>query len=174
MKSTPLSLIVARTKNGVIGRENGLPFRLKEDMRHFVSRTMGKNVIMGRKTFQSIVAALGKPLPGRESYVLTRDLSFSYPGVFVFHDLNQLRQEIGSQVEREWVVIGGEEIYRQFLPWVEKIYLTQVDVELEGDAFFPTLNENIWETLNVQHYSKNAGNEYDFKILELQRKKGKN
>jgi dihydrofolate reductase len=168
------SLIVAVTQNGVIGRENALPFRLKDDMKHFVQKTLGKNVIMGRKTFESILSAIGKPLPGRENYVLTRDPHFAYPGVKVFNDLESLSRLIdNSDSNQEWVVIGGAEIYRLFLPFVSKIYLTLVDVSLEGDAFFPSLDQEEWETHHTQAFEKNEWNQYGFKIVELWRKKRK-
>jgi dihydrofolate reductase len=128
---------------------------------------------MGRKTFESIVSAIGKPLPGRESYILTRDTTFNYPGVHIFHDPLPLWAMI-EDAKKEWVVIGGAEIYRLFLPGVDKIYLTQVEADLPGDAFFPSLKMAEWDIHRTQVFEKNEWNEYGFKILELWRKKRKN
>jgi len=131
---------------------------------------MGKNVIMGRKTFESILKALGKPLPGRETYVLTRNKSFSYPQVHIFHEKSVLLKAL-EQEKTEAIVIGGAEIYRQFLPLVDRLYLTEVEANLEGDSVFPPIHFEEWEKISEQSFVKNEENEYHFKILEFVRKK---
>jgi dihydrofolate reductase len=169
-----ISMIVACTQNQVIGREGDLPWKLKDDMRFFVKATLGKKVLMGRKTFESIIKAIGKPLPNRENWVMTRDPVFAkhliskFESVRAFHDLQEVLSVLQNQ---ELMIAGGAEIYRQFLPFAHKIYLTKVDVTLEGDAFFPELNSDDWEVISMQEYSQNPENQYGFKIMELQRKK---
>jgi dihydrofolate reductase len=186
-------MIVASTENGVIGREGGLPWKLKDDMRHFVKTTLGKKVLMGRKTFESILKAIGKPLTGRENYVLTRDQNFQYPGVKVFHEIQEVINEIhglsnilpnslpnsspnsspnslSDLDSSELVIAGGAEIYAQFLPLANKIYLTKIKINLEGDAFFPSLDSAVWEKKSSQDFFANAENQYDFEIMELHKK----
>ena len=140
-----LSLIVALSRNGVIGVGNQLPWHLPEDLKYFKSETLGKPIIMGRKTFESI----GKPLPGRTNIVITRDPQWCAPGVNVVHGLNEAL-EIAATVctesgVEEVMVIGGEQIYRLALPSADRLYLTEVDVEIKGDAFFPDINTSEWE-----------------------------
>lgn len=141
-----LAIIVAAAKNGVIGINNRLPWHLPQDLKYFKSVTMGKPVIMGRKTYESI----GRPLPGRANIVVTRDKLWNASAdLVVVHSLkaavDAARKLIvsGAGID-EAVVIGGAEIYREALPLVEKIYLTKVDVEPVGDAFFAPLDEKLW------------------------------
>lgn len=138
-----LALIVAVARNGVIGRENKLPWHIPEDLKWFKENTMGKPMIMGRKTFES----LGRPLPGRPHIVVTKNPEFSYEGVHVATSVEMalsLGRELAKQLGvDEVMVIGGADIYQQLLPKVEKIYRTMVELEPEGDAFFPKLG-NEW------------------------------
>jgi dihydrofolate reductase len=130
-----LALVVACSRNGVIGKDNALPWHLPEDLKHFKAVTMGKPMIMGRKTFDSI----GRPLPGRTTLVVTREIA----------------------------VVGGEEIYRQCLPLADVIHLTEVDVVVEGDAFFPALDDTVWvERSRQPGYSEQADLRYCFICLE--------
>jgi dihydrofolate reductase len=131
-----LSIIVAMSQNRVIGVNNELPWRLSEDLKRFKQLTMGNRIIMGRKTYESI----GKPLPGRENIVLTRQKEFSPEGVTVIHDMNLLQESVGQS--QEDFIIGGAQLYEQSLAWANKIYLTVIEKEYEGDAFFPELSEN--------------------------------
>lgn len=126
-----ISLIVAMGNNRVIGKNNQLLWNIPEDMEHFKKTTTGKTVIMGRKTYESI----GKPLPKRKNVVLTRDKNFVAPGCIVIHTLLEALKI--SETSQETFVIGGEEIYKLFLPFAYKLYITKVDVTLDGDAFFP-------------------------------------
>ena len=132
-----VSLIVAVSRNGVIGLDNQLPWHLPEDLKYFKSVTMGKPLIMGRKTFESI----GRPLPGRTNIVITRDSGWHAEGVEVAQTLLQamtLARLACAQAElNEIMVIGGEQIYRLALPVADRLYLTEVQAEVEGDAFFP-------------------------------------
>lgn len=142
-----LALIVAAAKNGVIGRNNQLPWHLPQDLKYFKAITLGKPVIMGRKTYESI----GKPLPGRTNIVVTRSREWiAADGVIVTNSFEQALAEAQILVASdrlasdEVMVIGGAEIYRSALPFVDRIYLTRVAVEPEGDAFFDALNEPDW------------------------------
>ncbi|MDA9599004.1 dihydrofolate reductase [bacterium] len=143
-----LSLIVAVSRNGVIGIDNQLPWHLPEDLKYFKSATMGKPLIMGRKTYDSI----GRPLPGRTNIVVTRDASWQASGVEVAKSL-EAAMSLGEKAcldaeADEIMVIGGEQIYRMTLPAADRLYLTQVDAEIEGDAFFPAVDFSQWKQVN--------------------------
>ncbi|MCU7666986.1 dihydrofolate reductase [Bacillus thuringiensis] len=124
------SIIVATSKNGVIGVDNQLPWHLPQDLKYFKKQTTGKTVIMGRKTFESI----GKPLPNRHNIILTRDQNYKPEGVTIFTDIHELMASLSNNEEH--MVMGGGEIYKLFLPFVDKIYHTLIDVELDGDTTF--------------------------------------
>ena len=161
-----LCLIVAVSRNGVIGLNNQLPWHLPEDLKYFKSVTMGKPIVMGRKTYDSI----GRPLPGRTNIVITRDASWSAPGVEVAQTL-EAALELGATAckaagAEEIMVIGGEQIYRMTLDSAERLYLTQVDAEVEGDAFFPEIDPKIWKQVSVQVPEKTDTHPYRFLILD--------
>lgn len=128
-----LSIIAAIAKNGVIGNQGKLPWHLPEDLKHFKETTLGHPIVMGRKTFESI----GKPLPGRENIVLTRDQTFQGKGVTVIHSL---ADAIENHPDEEIFVIGGAEIYQLALPLADKLYLTLIDQEFPGDTYFPAID----------------------------------
>ena len=140
--ATPLSLIVAVAKNGVIGNDNKLLWRLKTDLQRFRSLTMGKPIIMGRKTFQSI----GCLLPGRETIIITRDASFKFEGAHVVHSLLDAIKAGEALAKKsgiaELMVIGGAEIYALALPLCSKLYITEVELELKGDVFFEPVDKS--------------------------------
>lgn len=142
-----LAIIVAAAKNGVIGRNNQLPWHLPQDLKYFKAVTLGKPVIMGRKTYESI----GKPLSGRTNIVVTRSKDWSaVDGVIVTNSFEQALSEAQKVLANdplasdEVMVIGGAEVYRSALQFVDRIYLTRVAAEPEGDAFFEPLNELDW------------------------------
>ncbi|WP_163560296.1 dihydrofolate reductase [Halomonas sp. NO4] len=141
----PVAMIAALSRNGVIGVDGKLPWYLPEDLKFFKRMTQGKPLVMGRKTFESI----GKPLPGRLNIVVTRDTSFHPDGVRVCHDLASALtladQQATIDAAEEIMVMGGGEIYAQALPHADRLYLTEVDVEVEGDARFPALDPAEWE-----------------------------
>jgi len=155
--STPASrismvLLAAVAENGVIGRDNRLPWRLKSDMQHFRATTMGKPVVMGRKTYQSLF----KPLAGRTTVVVTRDRSFTAPGVVVAADLpSALAAARGDALRRgadAVMVAGGSEIYEQTLPLADALLITQVHQRCDGDAVFPAIDGAVWrETGRTEH-----------------------
>ena len=161
-----LSLIVAVSRNGVIGLNNQLPWYLPEDLKYFKSVTMGKPIVMGRKTYDSI----GRSLPGRTNIVITRDASWSAPGVEVAQTL-EAALELGATAcdaagAEEIMVIGGEQIYRMTLDAADRLYLTQVDADVEGDAFFPKIDPEAWNQASVQVPEKTDTHPYRFLILD--------
>jgi dihydrofolate reductase len=142
-----VSLIVAMARDGVIGRDNGMPWHLPDDLKRFKSLTMGKPMLMGRKTFDSI----GKPLPGRTSLVMTRDLGWQAPpGVLVVRSLDEALQKVGTVPEL--AVIGGAEIFRLTLPIADRIHLTRIHADIPGDIVFPSFDISEWrESERVEH-----------------------
>lgn len=144
--SAKISIAVAigrdREHNHVIGCKNELLWPISDDLKRFKSLTMGHPVIMGRKTFESILARLGKPLPGRINIVLTRDTTWTHEGVEVFPSLEEAIAR-GRELDQTEVFIGGgTEVYRQALPHVDRLYVTYIDDEKEGDSFFPAFEHN--------------------------------
>src|SRR3989338_76457 len=127
-----ISIIAAIARNGVIGNKGQLPWHLSEDLKHFKATTMGHPILMGRKTFESI----GKALPGRENIVLTTDRNFKVAGVTILHNW----KEVLARRDEELFVIGGSKIYTLALPHANKLYLTQIDQDFEGDTYFPTID----------------------------------
>jgi len=165
----PLIIVVAVAENGVIGRDNRLLWRLKSDLRRFRELTWGKPMIMGRKTFQSI----GKPLPGRETIVLTRDPGFSAEGVHVAHGWEEavsLGNSVGEAMGADAAaVVGGAEIYALALPHVQKIYLTAVRACPEGDALFPSYDRSRFREIRRSEHPKGPDDEHSFTFIDLER-----
>ena len=161
-----VSLIVAVSRNGVIGINNQLPWHLPEDLKYFKSVTMGKPIVMGRKTYDSI----GRPLPGRTNIVITRDAAWTAPGVEVAQTLEDALK-LGAKAcdtsgASEIMVIGGEQIYRMTVAAADRLYLTQVDAEVEGDAFFPTIDPQAWHEVDVQLPNSTDTHPYRFIVLD--------
>ncbi|SCY69869.1 dihydrofolate reductase [Microvirga guangxiensis] len=166
----PLILVVAVAENGVIGRDNQLLWRIRTDLKRFRELTMSKPMIMGRKTFESI----GKPLPGRETIVLTRDSGFSAPGIHVVHGWDQAvskGEELATAMGAGAIaVVGGAEIYRIALPHVQTIYLTEVAASPAGDAFFPPVDRSLFrETARISH-PKSPDDEHPFTFIDFERR----
>lgn len=163
-----LCLIVAVSRNGVIGRDNQLPWHLPEDLKFFKSVTMGKPILMGRKTFESI----GRPLPGRTNIVISRDPQWHSAGVEVAQSLEaalQLgREACHAAGAEEIMVIGGEQIYRMALPLADRLYLTQVDAEIEGDAYFPVVDFDDWQ--QVSEALPEAYDDHSYRFLTQDRR----
>jgi len=157
---TAVSLVVAMAHNNVIGRDNGLPWgRLPEDLKHFKAVTLGKPVLMGRKTYESI----GRPLPGRTNFVLTRDRSWKADGVIAVHSLDEAM--IGDALSG----IGGAEIYRLLLPVANRIYLTQIAADVTGDTVFPTIDYSQWVETQRRDFAADERNPYDMTFVTLDR-----
>ncbi|MFH1253087.1 MAG: dihydrofolate reductase [Candidatus Uhrbacteria bacterium] len=145
-----LTLIAAVAANGVIGKNNELPWYLPEDLKHFKQLTTGHTVLMGRKTFESIVARLGKPLPDRKNIVITRQTDYPAPvGTFVYQDLETaLKNHDNEQI----FVIGGAEMYRQTIDLADRLEITHVSGDVDGDATFPTIDPTIWIKTNEEKH----------------------
>jgi dihydrofolate reductase len=163
----PVSLIVAATRNQVIGRDNQMPWHLPADLRYFKQRTLGKPIIMGRKTWES----LGRPLPGRLNIVVTRQIDIALEGAEVFADLQaaiERGQEWASeQGVDEVMVIGGGQLYQQALALTQRVYLTRIDLELEGDTFFPVLDAQQWQQTEAQaHPAQDQEPGYTFEVWQ--------
>src|SRR6185436_18597811 len=139
-----LTLVAAVAKNGVIGASNALPWYIPEDLKHFKQVSTGKTVLMGRNTFDSIMERLKKPLPDRINVVVTRNLDFKAPdGVLVFRDLDSALTYLSDR--DEVIVAGGGQIYTQTINRADKLILTEVDKEIEGDVYFPEYDKNAWK-----------------------------
>jgi len=164
-----LSIIVAQAQNRVIGINNNLPWHLPEDLRYFKQVTMGKPIIMGRKTFDSI----GRPLPGRTNIVITRDGSYQPEGVKVVNSLEAAR-ELAENICTidgcdEAMVIGGAQIYEQALSLADRLYLTQVHADVNGDAWFPEFHPGDWMEMGRDDFTASGHNPYDYSFIVLQR-----
>jgi dihydrofolate reductase len=159
-----VSLMVAMAQNGVIGRDNALPWRLPEDLRRFKAATLGKPILMGRKTFESI----GRALPGRLNLVLTRDRDWSAPGAVVVHSMEEaLRAAAGAE---ELVVIGGAEIYRLVMPFARRIYLTHVHADVSGDTYFPAFDPTQWVDVASDRHPADEHHAYPVTFITLERR----
>jgi len=164
-----LAQIVAVASNGVIGRNNQLPWYLPEDLKYFKRTTMGKPVIMGRKTYESI----GKPLPGRTNIVITRNPDYQLAGCQVVQTLDAAI-EVAEGVcflegKEEGIIMGGSEIYKLSLPQTDRLYLTEVHAEVEGDAFFPAIDREQWQEVSREDYQAQGPNPYDYSMVVLER-----
>ncbi|MGH8504995.1 MAG: dihydrofolate reductase [Stenotrophobium sp.] len=164
IRNKSISLIVAMDERRLIGRDGDLPWRLPNDLRHFKALTLGKTVLMGRKTWIS----LGRPLPNRDNWVLTRDTRFSAEGGRVFHHLDAV---LAAHIEGELMVIGGAELYRQLLPRADRLYLTQVHARVDGDTWFPDYPADAYvETAREDHpVDEKHPHAYSFLTLEHKR-----
>ncbi len=166
----PVALIVARADNGVIGREGGMPWHLSGDLKFFKAQTLGKPVVMGRKTFQSI----GRPLPGRPNLVITRDPAFRPEGAEVFAEvegaLARARVLAAESGAGEVMVIGGGQIYDLTLPLARRIYLTEVHASPAGDTTFPELDPEHWAEVRRDPPVSGGEGQPDYAIVVLERR----
>lgn len=163
-----ISAIVAMAMNGTIGKQNDLPWYLPADLKRFKELTTDHTVVMGRKTFDSIIARIGKPLPNRRSIVLTRDSEFTAKGVEVCLSVEDLIEKLPT--DQEVFVIGGEQIYEALMPYTDRIYATEVNIEIEGDAFFPEITSE-WKEVSREAHSKDEKNEYDYSYVTYEKEK---
>ena len=162
-----ISAIVATAKNNVIGRNNEIPWHLPADLQYFKKTTLGHHIIMGRKSFESI----GRPLPKRTNIVITRDPFFVASGCVVVHSLQEALYLAEANGEEEAFVIGGGEIYNMAMPLLDKIYLTEVDVKMAGDVFFPEINPGEWLETKREPHKADEKNRYDYAFVVMERKK---
>lgn len=163
-----LSLVVAAGKNWAIGKDNKMPWHMPADLKYFKKTTMGKPIVMGRKTFESI----GRPLPGRFNIVLTHDPNFKAEGVEVFHNMGDVCaycEDLAVWEDfSEIMVVGGAEIYALTLPNADRVYLTQIQSEFEADAYFPALDAKQWKEVSRQDYQADDENPYDYSLLVME------
>jgi len=163
------ALIVAMSRNRVIGRNNALPWYLPEDLRYFKQVTYGKPIIMGRKTQESI----GRPLPGRQNLVVTRDPDWHREGVTVVHSLDEALTQAEAQAfidgVEERVVIGGSQIYAEALPLANRLYMTEVHAEVEGDTFFPEVDWDQWHEVSREDLPATENNPFPYSLVTYDR-----
>jgi dihydrofolate reductase len=158
-----LSLIVAASENNVIGKDNDLLWHLPDDLKHFKRTTRGHHVIAGRRTFES----QGRPLPGRTNIIITRNPNYRAGGCIVVHSLEEALNQVKD--DDEPFIIGGEKIYRMALPRADRIYLTRVHAEVEGDTFFPELDPSRWTEVDRYYHEKDEKHRYAFSVITLER-----
>lgn len=166
-----LAIVVARAANGVIGRDGDLPWRLKSDLALFKANTLGKPIIMGRKTWDSLPR---KPLPGRMNVVLTRDQSFEPEGAIACETWMEAVQMAKEQAAEDGVdevcVIGGRALFELALPKAKRLYLTEVDAEVDGDVHFPDFDENAWNEVRREEHPASDGDDHAFVFRILERR----
>jgi len=166
MKAPRVSLAVALGRtNRAIGKDGRLPWRIPDDLKRFKELTMGHPVIMGRKTFESILGYLGKPLPGRTTIVLTRDPDFTYEDIMVVHALPEALERAKNLDTEEIFIGGGGALYAEALPFIDRLYLTLVDDESEGDTFFPPYDA-FTKKISEEKRQTNDGLRYTWLTLE--------
>jgi dihydrofolate reductase len=163
MSPMTISLIAAVANNNVIGKDNQLIWHLPADLKHFKTITMGHTVVMGRKTYESMM----KPLPGRTNVVITRQQNYHPEGVIIKPSLEDALKDL--KVE-EVFIIGGGEIFKQAMALANKIYLTQIHADFDGDAFFPEINPNEWIKTEEENHLKDEKNPYDYTYITYDRK----
>ena len=158
-----ITLVVAAARNGVIGKDGTIPWRLPDDMKHFKRVTLGKTVLMGRRTWES----LGKPLVERDNWVVSRDPAFVAPGARVFAALDDA---LAAHGDGELMVIGGADLYRQTLPLARRIYLTEVQARVgDGDAWFPPFERSAFRELDAVAHAADERHAFAFRMVTLER-----
>jgi dihydrofolate reductase len=160
-----ISFIVAMDTKSAIGKNNELPWHLPADLAFFKKVTMGNPIVMGRKTFESI----GKALPGRENVVVTRDRHYKAEDCTIIHSVDKI-SEIESNSNEEVFVIGGAEIFKETFPIADRLYITLIEEEFDGDTFFPPFNHEEWELKSREKGPKDDKNPYDYYFLTYDRK----
>ncbi|MGB9670928.1 MAG: dihydrofolate reductase [Halothiobacillaceae bacterium] len=163
-----VTIIAAMDRQRLIGKGDGLPWRLPADLRHFKAMTLGKPIIMGRKTFESI----GRPLPGRTTIVITRDTDYRPEGVIVAHTINdalEAAREVAGDAG-EAMVAGGANVYFQFLPRADRMILTLVHGNFEGDTWFPAYDRRDWGVIAEEHHPADDENSVPYSFITLQRR----
>lgn len=165
-----ISFIVAMGKNRAIGKDGGMPWHMPADLAHFKRVTMGKPMVMGRRTFESI----GKPLPGRDSIVVTRDPAWKAPGALVVHSVEKALEVAKSGATargvHEIAVIGGGALYASMLDHANRLYITEIDAAFEADTWFPEIDASVWAETSREHHSADEKNPVDYDFVVLDRK----
>jgi dihydrofolate reductase len=165
---TIISLVVAASRNGVIGKNGGLPWHISSDLKLFKQITMGKPVIMGRKTWDSLPR---KPLPGRRNIVISRKADQPLEGAEFVRGIDEALASAQADHPPEIAVIGGGEIYRLFWPLANQVYLTEVDLDVEGDTFFPKINSDEWDLLESEAHERGPNDSASFILKRFRRRK---
>ncbi|KAA9021689.1 type 3 dihydrofolate reductase [Niallia endozanthoxylica] len=160
-----ISFIVAMDKNRVIGKDNQLPWHLPADLKFFKRVTMGHPIIMGRNTFESI----GKPLPGRENIIVTRNKEYVQEGCTIIHSIEELLQ-MASHNNEEVFVIGGAELFQATFPMADRLYITRIEEEFTGDTYFPEFNQSDWDLVSQEKGVKDEKNPYEYFFTIYERK----
>jgi len=159
-----ISIIAAMANNRVIGNKNQLPWQMPADLAHFKQITMGKPIIMGRKTFESI----GRPLPGRQNIILTRQEGFKVEGCNVVHSLESALA-LAKADQTEVMIIGGSQLFETALPLANKLYLTLIDADIVGDTYFPTWNKEDWQESTKTENTPDEKNQFPYTFITLER-----
>jgi dihydrofolate reductase len=165
MQKPRISIVVAIGKNRELGKDGQLLWHIPEDMKRFKALTLGHPVVMGRKTFESIIAILGKPLPGRTNIVVTRDPSWQYESVLVCHSLEDAIVKARELDQEEIHIGGGADLYAQALPFVDRLYLTLIDDEKDADTFFPEYEKEFTKKISEEQH-EHEGLKYTWVTLE--------
>ena len=158
-----ISIVVAMSSNSLIGKDGNLPWHLSADLQHFKSITMVKPIVMGRLTYESI----GRPLPGRENIVLTRDPGYKADGCTIVHDLEQVTSRCSDT--DEIMIIGGAQLYIETIPLANKLFITEVHAELDGDTFFPDFERKQWREIERQRFDADEKNDFNYSFVVLER-----
>lgn len=161
-----VSCIVAVAHNNVIGKENDIPWYLPADLKYFKKITLGHHILMGRKCFQSI----GKPLPKRTNIILTRDPFFISSNCLIARSIEEGLEMAYDNGEEECFIIGGGIVYEQSMQYWDKLYLTEVDLQVDGDVFFPKINFSDWNLLSEERHTADEKNEYNYTFKLLSKK----
>ncbi|MBK7391356.1 MAG: dihydrofolate reductase [Bacteroidetes bacterium] len=159
-----ISLIVAFDENRLIGRDNGLPWHLPADLKHFKALTMGHHMIMGRKTYESI----GKPLPGRTTVIVTRQTDYLAEGCIVTQNFTEAMMQCAGQ--SEVFIIGGAQIFECTLPLADTLYVTQIHHAFEGDTFFPEIKLSEWDEINRERHEGDEKNQWAYSFITYKKK----
>lgn len=162
-----ISVIVAASENQVIGIDNKLPWHMPADLKYFKSHTLGKPIIMGRKTFESV----GKPLPGRQNIVITRQPDYKQEGVWVVPSIAAAIDKARTFEGPEMFITGGTEIFKQALPLVQRVYLTRIHTIVEGDAYFPVIHEPEWTLVKEDAHQPDEKHKYAYSFQVWERRK---
>lgn len=164
-----ISIIVAAAENGVIGRDNKMPWHIPADLKYFKRVTMGKPVIMGRRTFDSI----GRPLPGRTNIVVTRQSNLAIDDVELAHSLEQALEIAGNlplnDAGEEVMVIGGAQLYNEAIARAQRLYLTRIHADINGDTYFPGLDDKEWYEVSRDNFTADSSNPHDYSFIVLER-----
>jgi dihydrofolate reductase len=164
-----ISMIAALARNLVIGKNNDLPWKLPDDMKFFMETTKGHHTIMGRKNYDSIPHKF-KPLPNRTNIVVTRQKNFDAPGCIVVNSVEKGFEIAEENKEAEVFIIGGAEIYKLGLPYADRLYLTEINAEIEGDTHFPLFDKSQWRETSRRHHDKDERHTYAFDFVIYEKK----